>query len=186
MHSDRSHFLAVIELQAAVSDRAKTMRLLQDRVKYWREISGRRIDDLQHLGGRSLSVQRFLLLGQEPRVLDGDDGLVGEGFQKCNLTVSKWPHLEPIDENYSQQLARFEHGNREYGSKGLYQARPVSVFGVSLGIEHVDRALLKCGARSGAGPSGRNWILLDESLDFGGDVVGGHDTQVLTVEAENK
>jgi hypothetical protein len=32
------------------------------------------------------------------------------------------------------------------------------------------------GARSGAGPSGGNWISLDESFDFGGGVVGGHDT----------
>src|SRR6516164_7004263 len=130
--------------------------------------------------------QGALRLVEQPRVLDCYDGLGGEAFQKCNLTVSKGPHLEPIDENYSQQLARFEHGNREYGSKGLHQARPVSVFGVSLGIEHVDRTPLECGARSGACPSGRNWILLDESLDFGGDIVGGHDTQVLTVEAENK
>src|SRR6516162_1981069 len=89
MHSDRPHFLAVIELQAAVSDRAKAVRLLQDRVKYWREISGRRIDDLQHLGGRSLSVQRFLLLGQQPRVLDGDDSLRGEGPKKRYLLIRK-------------------------------------------------------------------------------------------------
>src|SRR6516162_7527048 len=89
MHSDRPHFLAVIELQAAVSDRAKAVRLLQDRVKYWREISGRRIDNLQHLGSRSLSVQRFLLLGQQPRVLDGDDRLVGEGPEKRYLLIRK-------------------------------------------------------------------------------------------------
>ena len=83
----------------------------------------------------------------------------------------RWPHL-----NYSQHLVRFEHGNREYGSKGFHLPRPGSVLRVCLGIEHVDGAPLEGGACSGAGPSGRNRISLDESSDFGGGVVGGHNT----------
>jgi len=81
----------------------------------------------------------------------------------------------PIDENYPQQLVCFEHGNREYGSKRVYLPRPVGVLGVGLGIEHVDGALLESGARSGAVPTGRNRILLDESSEFWGGVVGRHD-----------
>ncbi len=82
----------------------------------------------------------------------------------------------PIDENYPQQLVCSEYGNREYGSKGIHLPPPVGVFGVGLGIEHVDGAPLESGARSGAAASGRNWISFDESSDFGGGVVGGHDT----------
>ena len=113
---------------------------------------------------------------EQPRVLDGDHCLVGERLQQCNLTISERPHLEPIDENYSQHLVRFEHGNREYGSNGFHQLRPVSVLGVGLGIEHVDGAPLEGGARRGAGPSGQNWISFEESSHFGGGVVHGHDT----------
>ena len=36
---------------------AEAVRLFQDRVEYRREIAGRGIDDLQHLGGRGLLLQ---------------------------------------------------------------------------------------------------------------------------------
>ena len=36
-----------------------------------------------------MSVQRFLLLGQQPRVLDGDDSLRGEGPKKRYLLIRK-------------------------------------------------------------------------------------------------
>ena len=39
------------------------MRLLQDRIEYRREIAGRGIDDLQHLGSRGLPPQRLVALG---------------------------------------------------------------------------------------------------------------------------
>jgi hypothetical protein len=95
MHSYRLEFLAVIDLQAAVSDRTKAMRLLQDRVEHRCEVAGRRIDDLQHLCSRGLPLQRFARLGQEPRVFDRDDCLVGEGGYELDLPVGKRPHLRP-------------------------------------------------------------------------------------------
>ena len=36
--------------QSAVGSTAKSVRLLQYRVKHWREIAGRGVDDLQYLG----------------------------------------------------------------------------------------------------------------------------------------
>ena len=46
----------------------------------------------EHLGGRGLLFQRLgqfagarLHLLEQPRVLDGDDGLVGEGFDQLDL-----------------------------------------------------------------------------------------------------
>src|SRR6516165_9942476 len=65
MHSDRAELCAVVELQASVGDATKAVRLLQDRVKYWREISGRRIDDLQHRSGRGLPLVGLLQLAGE-------------------------------------------------------------------------------------------------------------------------
>jgi len=40
------------------------VRLLQYRVGDRREIAGRRVDDLQHLSGRSLLGKRFVTLGR--------------------------------------------------------------------------------------------------------------------------
>ena len=49
------------------------------------EIEGRPTDDLEHVGGGRLLLQRFTQLGQQPRVLDGDDGLCGEISHQLNL-----------------------------------------------------------------------------------------------------
>ena len=35
-------------------------------------------DDLKHVSGRGLLLERFAQLVEQPRVLDGDDGLIGE------------------------------------------------------------------------------------------------------------
>ena len=49
------------------------------------QLAGRTADDLEHLGGRGLLLQRFAqIVGalaqllEQPRVLDGDDGLGGK------------------------------------------------------------------------------------------------------------
>ena len=54
---------------------------------------------LKHLGGRRLLLQRLLqlacarlLLLEQPRVLDGDDGLVGEGLEQLDLLLGERLH----------------------------------------------------------------------------------------------
>ena len=39
------------------------------------QIEGRAADDLEHVGGGGLLLQRFAQLVEQARVLDGDDGL---------------------------------------------------------------------------------------------------------------
>src|SRR5215510_12440592 len=57
-------------------------------------------NDPQDLAGRRLFVQRLgqvlvtrLQFLEEPNVLDGNDGLVGEGFEKLDLTRGEWPRF---------------------------------------------------------------------------------------------
>ena len=52
---------------------------------------------LEHLARRGLVLERFcelarprLLRLEQPRVLDGDDGLVGEGLQQLDLDLREW------------------------------------------------------------------------------------------------
>ena len=67
--------------------------VLQHGIEHRLQLAGRARDHLQDLGGRSLLLQRFAQLVEQPRVLDGDDGLGGEVRQQLDLSVAKGPHL---------------------------------------------------------------------------------------------
>src|SRR5262249_21751807 len=88
-HSDRAELAPVVELQASLGDAAKAVRLFQDGLEYRRDISGRRIDDLQDLGGRDLPLQRFLGLVEQPGVFDGDHRLGSERLQQLDMMGGK-------------------------------------------------------------------------------------------------
>jgi hypothetical protein len=72
---------------------AQTHRLFEHRIEHRRQISRRRIDDLQHLGGGGLLLQRLALLGQEAGVFDRDDRLVGKGADQLDLSLGE--RLDP-------------------------------------------------------------------------------------------
>ena len=74
------------------SERGPTQphRPLQYRIEHRRQITRRGIDDLQHLGGRSLLLQRLALLGHQTRVLDRYHRLIGKGADKLDLSLGKW------------------------------------------------------------------------------------------------
>ena len=64
---------------------AKSGRRLGQRIEHGLQIEGRAADDLEHVGGGRLLLQRFgqivcalAQLVEQARVLDGDDGLAGE------------------------------------------------------------------------------------------------------------
>src|SRR5207342_1838747 len=49
------------------------------------EVEGRAADDLEHVGGGGLLLERFAQLVEQARVLYGDDGLGGEVLHQLNL-----------------------------------------------------------------------------------------------------
>ena len=53
--------------------------------------------------------EKFAQLIEQPRVLDGDDGLGGEVLDQLDLLVGEWPHLLTVDADRADQLAVFEH-----------------------------------------------------------------------------
>ena len=53
------------------------------------QVAGRTADDLQHVGGRGLLLQGFAQFAEQPRVLDGDDGLGGEVLDQLDLLVGE-------------------------------------------------------------------------------------------------
>jgi hypothetical protein len=72
---------AIVGHERTVMGIAQRVGLFEDRVEHRCQVPGRRIDDLQYLGGRGLLLQRLPRLGQEPRVFHRDDRLCGEVLQ---------------------------------------------------------------------------------------------------------
>ena len=79
--------IPLLHLDAAHIGCAKPRRQFDQRIEHGLQIEGRAADDLEHVGGGGLLLQRFasapralLHLVEQPRVLDGDHRLVGEGL----------------------------------------------------------------------------------------------------------
>ena len=53
------------------------------------EIEGRAADNLEHVGGGSLLLERLAQLVEQARVLDGDDRLGGEILDQLDLLVGE-------------------------------------------------------------------------------------------------
>ena len=60
-----------------------------DRVEHRLHVGGRGGDDLQNLGGGGLPLQRFASFVEQPRVLDRNHSLIGEGLQQLNMMGGK-------------------------------------------------------------------------------------------------
>src|SRR5262245_39702454 len=78
---------------------AQVASRFNERLQYRLEIEGRAADDLEHIGGGGLLLQRFaqlvrarLHLVEQPHVLDRDHRLVGEGVDQLYFLVTERPH----------------------------------------------------------------------------------------------
>ena len=81
------------------------MRLIQYCVEDRREITGRGINDLQNLGGRCLLLQGLARFGQEPRILDCNDRLVGKGAHQLDLTLGERLHPLASERQHPDRFA---------------------------------------------------------------------------------
>ena len=100
---------------------AQPHRLFQHRVEHRREIAGRGVDDLQHLGGRGLLLQRLALFGDQPRVLDRDHRLISEGADEFDLPVGERFH--PLAREHDD-TDRFTFAQQRHAERGPLLAQP--------------------------------------------------------------
>ncbi len=114
-----------------------------DGFEHWLRIGGRASDHPQDFGGRRPLVERRrqlavarLQLREQPRVLDRNDGLVGEGLQQGDLVVGERPRLRPSHRDGPDRGAVPEHRHREDGSRAGLGQSGGGMLGV---IEHVRR-----------------------------------------------
>jgi hypothetical protein len=86
--------------------------------KHRLQIERRAADDLQHVGGRGLLLQRLLRgrasrlhLVEQAHVLDGDDGLIGEGLQHRNREqpsqIANLAYPRQIEASNAERLIAF-------------------------------------------------------------------------------
>ena len=93
--SPRNHDVPLAESQHHVIDPANPCRALDDGIEHRLHVRRRAADDAEHLGRRRLMLQclaqfrvAFLEFFEQPHVLDGDDRLVGEGFEQSLICFS--------------------------------------------------------------------------------------------------
>jgi hypothetical protein len=87
------------------------------RVQHPLQVEGRAADDLEHVGGGSLLLQRFAQFIQQASVLDGNHCLFGKITQKLDLLVDKGVNLLTVNVNHADQFVFFKHGDGEYRPK---------------------------------------------------------------------
>src|SRR5215813_614694 len=100
---------------------------LDQRVERGRQIERRAADDLEHVGGGSLLLQRFAQLVEQPRILDGDDGLTRKIRNKLNLLLGERAYLLSINSQHTDHCVILEQRNSNQGpsARSLIAARRI-------------------------------------------------------------
>ena len=108
-------------------------------------------DDLQHLRGRGLLLQRLgqlararLHLVEQPHVLDRDHRLVGEGGDELDLLIGEWAYRLALQDDHADGCSFAQQRNTQHGMKAANShGFEKSVFGIGLHIHDMDRPCLQ-------------------------------------------
>src|SRR5262245_5045219 len=121
MRCTDAHASSLAQPEIAEFSAADTHRIFQHSFKYRLQFARRLANDLQHFGGCSLLLQRFAeivgalsQLVEQPRVLDGDDGLSSEVLDQLDLLVGEGADLLSVDSDSADQFVVLEHRNGQY------------------------------------------------------------------------
>jgi len=83
---------------------------------------------------------------EQPRVFDGNDGLVGEGLEQFNQSIGEWPGRCPADGNCADGLAFMDKRHGQYGSVAKMAGAGTALWvfiSLGLNIGNVDRLLFE-------------------------------------------
>src|SRR5262249_16412439 len=121
---------------------AQPRRILRHSIQNWLHIRRRAGDDAQDLTRRSLLLQRLLEFLEQSHVFDGNDGLIGEGFEQLNLRRSEGADLGPtcaeMSNGFPPLAKRHVQDTVPAAGKSHYHWKSVSLANVG----NVQRALL--------------------------------------------
>src|SRR5262249_40828506 len=88
-------------------------RRLDQRVEHGLQVEGRAADDLQHVGGGGLLLQRLAQFVEQAGILNGNDGLGGEVLEQLDLFVGERPHLLTKNDDRTHQRVVLDHRYHE-------------------------------------------------------------------------
>jgi hypothetical protein len=185
--------LAVVAEQRPEFSLADANGVLQHGLKHRLKLAWRPADHLENLRRRGLLLQglgkiigALAQLVEQARVLDGDDGLIGEAREQLDLLVGEWADLLAVH-NGPDQLIFLEHWHRQARpSAGSLHCRhaqwiaiEISLFGFQVG--NVDHPL---GTRETAEAccwASGDWAAFQEVGQYGRSRMHCGSTKVLAV-----
>ena len=104
VHRTGVQHAVVMKIQRAELGVADTRGILQHGLENRLQIAGRLTDDAQHICRGRLLLQRLAQFVEQPRVLDGDDGLGGEVLYQRDLLVGEWADFLAVDGDGADQF----------------------------------------------------------------------------------
>src|SRR6516165_5644249 len=152
---------------------AKTGCRLGKRIEHRLQIKGRTADDLEHVGGGGLLLQRFAQFVEQAGVLDGDDSLRGEVLDQLDLLIGERPNYLSVDAEETDHLVFLQHGHPENGSltteldcgNGLGNAFQVRLLDREIGnMDHLSRLKHAGYGTVSSSPQGCAPAFLDQRL----------------------
>src|SRR5262245_10735525 len=93
---------------------AQPHRGFNQRVEHRLQIERRAADDLEHISGGGLLLQRLAQLVEQARVLYGDDGLLSEVAQELDMLVTEWFDLLAEYQDRADELIILKHRHSNY------------------------------------------------------------------------
>ena len=127
---------------------AKPNCRIDQRSEDWLQVEGRAADDLEHIGGCGLLLQRFGELGgarlhffEQTNVFDGDHRLIGEGLDKLDLFVAERAHFIAANHKHADCLVlpQQRDGEKGAGAKPTGNCPACGKLAVGSHVMHVDR-----------------------------------------------
>ena len=130
------------ESQHYVINPANLCGALDDGIEDRLHVRRRAADDAEHLGRRRLMLQRLAQFRialaeflEQPHVFDGDDGLIGEGFEKCDLFFGERTNFGPADHDRADgnTFTQQRHSEQSSDAQPLMDALHVRTILFALG-----------------------------------------------------
>src|SRR5262249_24617063 len=125
----------VMQIRANKAGDRRHVRLAEPRgrldqgVKDGFEVERRATDNFQHVSGGGLLWERLAQLVEEPRVLDCDDRLVGEGGNQLDLFRCKWLRYSSRYEDHPHDISIAQERSAE---RRPVAANPLSIMSGTL------------------------------------------------------
>src|SRR5262249_27356204 len=136
--------------------------------------------DLQNISGRRLLFQGFcqlplarLLCFEQPRVLDGDDGLVGKCLYELNLLCVEGMLLAAPAPDDADDDIPSEHWHSKYGSNPCRLSAHPCIFGIVKHVMDVDDPALQYSPPRRRLATPRNRVLFCDLDELGRGTVNG-------------